>query len=349
MATENKKSIEDEVLAAITSLIQNRGTSGGNGSPVFTGDTKTDIANETLSGNNESIAKQEEPPIGPNRELVLKEIEKQKKAQVAEGVTAGPKQALESADQMDLELTDPGAERAQLGKALAGQVGNFLFDPGSRTSDEEFRPPSMFGGFFKPTPDDQLKLQKLQGKEPIDATEIAKAQIKATSELAKRGNLKPSDVFSAFQKASLPFVSVRDAHNRVEASAKDPSAAGDLALIFNFMKVLDPGSTVREGEFATAQNSAGVPSRLRAQFNATLNGKRLAKDQRADFLNRSRRLFKASENQFTKTSKQFENIARQNGIDPQNVMFDVGRVSEQQSTGPSVEDLMAEAKRRGLI
>jgi len=33
------------------------------------------------------------------------------------------------------------------------------------------------------------------------------------------------------------------------------------------MKILDPGSVVREGEFATAQNSAGIPERIRAKYN----------------------------------------------------------------------------------
>jgi hypothetical protein len=61
-----------------------------------------------------------------------------------------------------------------------------------------------------------------------------------------------------FLKGSKVFVDTKDAYTRIQDSASDPSAAGDLALIFNYMKMLDPGSTVREGEFATAQDSAGV-------------------------------------------------------------------------------------------
>lgn len=130
------------------------------------------------------------------------------------------------------------------------------------------------------------------------------------------------DFRKEFTKVSGDFIKVRDAQSRIEASAKDPSAAGDLALIFNYMKVLDPGSTVREGEFATAQNAAGIPARLRAQWNAVLSGQRLADTQRADFVNRSRLLFGRQEQQYNKTRKIYENIARRNGLDVESVLPD---------------------------
>ena len=51
------------------------------------------------------------------------------------------------------------------------------------------------------------------------------------------------------------------AFGRIQAAANDPTPAGDLALIFNYMKLLDPGSTVREGEFATAQGAMAALGR----------------------------------------------------------------------------------------
>lgn len=95
-----------------------------------------------------------------------------------------------------------------------------------------------------------------------------------------------------FLEQSKKFKEQSEAMARVEASAKDPSAAGDLALIFNYMKILDPGSTVREGEFANAQNSAGVPQRIVAKYNSVRSGERLGQVQRADFLDRAQRLYK---------------------------------------------------------
>lgn len=125
-----------------------------------------------------------------------------------------------------------------------------------------------------------------------------------------------------FIKGSGDYVKVRDAYNRIEASAADPSAAGDLALIFNYMKVLDPGSTVREGEFATAESSAGVPTQIRNIYNKVLSGQRLGEEQRADFLDRSKRLFAKQEASHKGYVDEYTRLAKQNGLDPSNVIVD---------------------------
>jgi hypothetical protein len=74
------------------------------------------------------------------------------------------------------------------------------------------------------------------------------------------------------------YQEVKSAYGRVLASQE--TAAGDLALIFNYMKMLDPGSVVREGEFATAQNAAGVPDRIKNLYNNLNRGERLKSSQR---------------------------------------------------------------------
>lgn len=124
-----------------------------------------------------------------------------------------------------------------------------------------------------------------------------------------------------YTKASKDFVLVRDAHQRVLASAQDPTAAGDLALIYNYMKVLDPGSTVREGEFATAQNAGGISDRVMAMYNKALKGERLSDNIRADFVNRSDRLYKTAVTNQEKTEDKFSGIAKRAGVNPDNVVI----------------------------
>jgi hypothetical protein len=63
------------------------------------------------------------------------------------------------------------------------------------------------------------------------------------------------------------------------------------------MKILDPGSTVREGEFANAQNSGGVDDRVIALYNSLFAGTRLSQVQRDDFINRASRLYSEAERQ----------------------------------------------------
>lgn len=116
------------------------------------------------------------------------------------------------------------------------------------------------------------------------------------------------------------FFQVADANARVLAAGINPSAAGDLALIFNYMKLLDPGSTVREGEFATAQNSASVPQRVVSLYNRIVDGQRLSGPQREDFLARAESLFGAAQGEAQKTADAFERIATNAGVNVNNVL-----------------------------
>jgi hypothetical protein len=132
-----------------------------------------------------------------------------------------------------------------------------------------------------------------------------------------------SEVESGLRKEytglSKNFIEVSDAFGRIQASAKDPSAAGDLALIFNYMKMLDPGSTVREGEFATAQNSGGIPEQIRSQWNKAVSGERLSPNIRNDFLGRAQKLYATQEQSHKNLKGEFEKIGTRLGVDVQNV------------------------------
>jgi hypothetical protein len=125
-----------------------------------------------------------------------------------------------------------------------------------------------------------------------------------------------------FRNLSKTYIDVRDAYARIQESAKEPSAAGDLALIFNYMKMLDPGSTVREGEFATAQNSAGIPDRVRVMYNKAISGERLADSTRKDFTTRAGSLYRRQEASHKKNVAQYSALAKRYGVDPQNVTTD---------------------------
>jgi hypothetical protein len=154
----------------------------------------------------------------------------------------------------------------------------------------------------------------------------------------------PSDMRKEFTSLSTEFLKVNEAINRVRASGKDPSAAGDLALIFNYMKTLDPGSTVREGEFATAQNSASVPGRLRAQYNAVISGERLAPEQRNDFLTRAEMLFEGQKKVHEKRVSEYRRLATSSGVDPAQVIVDFSVPVEGKTISPEDQAAIEWAK-----
>lgn len=134
---------------------------------------------------------------------------------------------------------------------------------------------------------------------------------KESKDTADKSFTQANQLRDQFASQTKDFRIIRDAYQRVTDSSSDPSAAGDLALIFNYMKILDPGSVVREGEFATAQNAASVPERLRAQYNKVIAGERLSDATRHDFVNRAGRLFEGQGKIYQKNLGEFRRIAKE--------------------------------------
>jgi hypothetical protein len=84
------------------------------------------------------------------------------------------------------------------------------------------------------------------------------------------------------------------------------SGPGDMAVVFAFMKALDPNSVVRETEYANAAKSGNIFAGWAARFNGALNpnGGFLSEQVRRDFL-------RIIESRLSVKTKQYENLRRQ--------------------------------------
>lgn len=129
------------------------------------------------------------------------------------------------------------------------------------------------------------------------------------------------------QSKTNGFIEVKNQYDKIK-TAPD-TAAGDLSLIFAYMKILDPNSTVREGEFANAQNTAGVPGQIVNAYNKALSGKRLNSTQRQEFKSAAAQTY----NSHVKTQKQlynfYKNQAEEMGLDPDDVLGAFGEINEE--------------------
>ena len=124
------------------------------------------------------------------------------------------------------------------------------------------------------------------------------------------------------QQGIKDFMVVKTSYEKVKTADKSPQ--GDIALIFNFMKTLDPTSVVREGEFATAQNSAGVPEGIRVAYNQALSGKRLSASQRDGFKKTATQQFNAHVTTAAERAKFYRELAEERGLDPNDVVGALG-------------------------
>jgi hypothetical protein len=126
-----------------------------------------------------------------------------------------------------------------------------------------------------------------------------------------------------FTNAAKPLVDMRQMYGRVEAAYQDTTPVGDIALTYGFMKMLDPTSVVREGEYATAQNAAGVPDRIRQQWNALVDGNRLSAGVRADMFKQAQAQFGAIEKQHGELENRYRDLATRQGLKPDDVVIDL--------------------------
>jgi hypothetical protein len=97
-----------------------------------------------------------------------------------------------------------------------------------------------------------------------------------------------------------------------------------MALIFSYMKLLDPGSTVREGEYASVEQAAGVPEKVRHLYNKALEGRILGEGQRKDFLSQSSRLFQAQMAIYNRLAGTYASLAHRYGVAPGDVVLPLG-------------------------
>jgi len=123
------------------------------------------------------------------------------------------------------------------------------------------------------TPDQVARL----GLEERQRTQQEQKQAREKeSSLRKEFNALPN-----VKDARTAATSFRKVQNIVEGA---PTAIGDVGLVFAIAKVLDPGSVVREGEFATIESSQALMDRIGLQVNRVKKGERLTPAQRTQML-----------------------------------------------------------------
>jgi hypothetical protein len=123
-----------------------------------------------------------------------------------------------------------------------------------------------------------------------------------------------------FERVTQEYRTVRQAAATVEASFALGTGIGDVGGIFATMKMFDPTSTVREGEFATASNSGGVPDYIMNTYNRLLNGERLTPEQRQQFVSVARSQLSTYEEGYNRRVDDFTRMATGYGLNTQNIV-----------------------------
>ena len=113
---------------------------------------------------------------------------------------------------------------------------------------------------------------------------------------------------------------VRDNYERIRQGASLTTGAGDIAVIFGYMKMLDPTSVVRENEQATAANAGGVPAQIRNLYNRVTTGEMLPPESKAEILQAADQVYSEQAKNLEDYAKRYSGIATQYQLDPSRVV-----------------------------
>lgn len=116
------------------------------------------------------------------------------------------------------------------------------------------------------------------------------------------------------------FKDVQFAYDQVATALKKPSAANDLTAATKFMKILDPGSVVRESELGLAMEATGKLDLAMNYFNRLQTGEKLTPSQRQDFLQAATALYEAASSRAKPVIQQYFQIARDSGLNADRVI-----------------------------
>lgn len=191
---------------------------------------------------------------------------------------------------------------------------------------------------------DQIKLQELKKK----AADLGLTQAQTGSALAQTkklgvetaraalelealkttGGIDPAKAFEQeekirreFQARTKVYSELGTTFSNLQASAQAKTGPGDIALITGFMKMLDPGSVVRETEFATARDTAGLFDRLSNQAQKLQSGQIFALDskQRQEYVSLAKQYLDAAQKKAADDKKALGVVVKNYRLNPDNV------------------------------
>lgn len=135
-----------------------------------------------------------------------------------------------------------------------------------------------------------------------------------TGEKGFTNEFKIKDAFSA-EPIYKEYQGMKSAFSQIQESLKKANPIGDVAAATKIMKLLDPGSVVRESELGIAMAATGKMDRLTNYVDMWKNGTLLTPTQRNEFNALATELFAASSKAYNDKRNEYAGFGAKYGID----------------------------------
>ena len=163
--------------------------------------------------------------------------------------------------------------------------------------------------FQKLTPEQQKTYLSLKAAgAPKTVLDMTGGQKGFDNEMTLKKSFAAEPVYKAYGE-------MQSAYGQINDSLKAASPAGDLAAATKFMKLLDPGSVVRESELGMAMAASGALDRAVNYAQMRIDGTKLTPDQRKDFQKLSSELFSTATTAYNAKRGEYEQMGSAYNLD----------------------------------
>jgi len=122
------------------------------------------------------------------------------------------------------------------------------------------------------------------------------------------------------------FTDMKSAYGQVISALDQGSPIGDVAGATKVMKLLDPGSVVRESELGIAMAASGRMDRLKNYFSKWASGETLTPTQRSDFKQLSNELYAAAGQAYNQKRGEYIGFGKDTGVDLESALGSEARI-----------------------
>ncbi len=161
----------------------------------------------------------------------------------------------------------------------------------------------------------------------------------------KEGKTRSADKLrDDFATQSKSFNDYTEAYQRISSTAEDPSPAGDLALIYNFAKMMDERGAVREQDFTQVAKTGALGDQIKSLVLKNATGERLPENVRKDLVDRARRIYEGQKLIQDEKRTFYSGLAEDAGIDPKKVTPDFTPKGKTGGVAPAVDEKVIKGK-----
>jgi len=240
----------------------------------------------------------------------------------------------------------PGSNVDPSGPQLAMQNAEQAYQntfPDPYQAAQAMQPPTPASPFAKPnmgdfTPESRRAFQESarQNNGVGDSSLLVKPQ-PPTAATSRSDMFKmEKDLRTGFNKSAGTFRDISNAFTTIQALPD--SGIGDVALATKIMKMLDPGSVVRESELGVALGSTGLFQRMMNLAEKAKSGQLVNLQQRAEFKALANNIYSAAQGEFNKLQSKYTAIANDYGLNPERIVTNYSSSLESQKTPKQAPD-----------